>query len=143
MATFMNVSTLSTVFANALLSSESLSVLVKLNSARLAEAYHTLTSFFDRHGIYYIPCNAGHFVLAKLAPRASSWEDEAALIHGLSEAGVQVSPGQAYHMEEKGWARVSFAVESTALMEAIRRMRCVLPWISTAPTQSTRCENKT
>ncbi|KAF6240569.1 hypothetical protein HO173_001239 [Letharia columbiana] len=123
MATFMNVSTLSTVFASALLSSESLPELVKLNSVRLAEAYNTLTSFFDRYGIYYIPCHAGHFMLAKLAPQASSWDDEAALIIRLGEAGVLVSPGQAYHVVEKGWARVSFAVERATLKEAIRRMK--------------------
>ncbi|CAD6592041.1 MAG: hypothetical protein ASARMPRED_005950 [Alectoria sarmentosa] len=128
MATSMNVSTLSTVFASALLSSESLPALVKLNSVRLAEAYDTLTSFFDRHGIYYIPCNAGHFVLAKLAPQASSGDDEAALIIRLGEAGVLVSPGRAYHVGESGWARVSFAVERATLKEAIRRMKCVLPW---------------
>ena len=142
MATFMNVSTLSTIFANALLSSESLPVLVKMNSVRLAEAYHTLTKFFDRYGIYYIPCNAGHFVLAKLAPRASTWEDEAALIQGLREVEVLVSPGQAYHVDEKGWVRVSFAVERTALIEAISRMRRVLPWISNAPAQSIRFEKQ-
>ena len=136
MATFMNVSTLSTVFASALLSSASLPELVRLNSVRLAEAYHALTSFFDRHGIYYIPCNAGHFMLVKLASQASSWDDEAAPIIRLAEAGVLVSPGQAYHMGENGWARVSFAVERDTLKEAIRRMKSVLPW--NAPKQTVR-----
>ena len=126
MAAFMNVLTLSTVFASALLSSESLTKLVKLNSIRLAEAYHKPTSLFDRYGIYYISCNAGHFVLAKLAPRASNWDDEAAMIARLGEAGVLVSPGQICHVAEMGWARVSFAVEITVLKEAIRRMKSVL-----------------
>lgn len=138
MATFMNVSTLSIVFASALLSSESLPELVKLNSVRLAEAYDTLMRFFDRHGIYYIPCNAGHFMLAKLAPQPRSWDDEAALIIQLGEAGVLVSPGQAYHVGENGWARVSFAVERATLKEAIRRMKCVLPWAPNAPRQTAR-----
>lgn len=72
-------------------------------------------------------------MLVKLVSQASSWEDEAALITRLAEAGVLVSPGQAYHMVEKGWARVSFAVERDTLKEAVRRMKSVLPWALNAP----------
>ena len=126
MAAFMNVSTLSTVFANALLSSESLPVLITLNSVRLAQAYHVLTSFFDRYGIHYIPCYAGCFVLAKLAPWASNWDDEVSIITRLGEGGLSVSPGETYHVAEAGWARVSFAVEGPVLKEALMRMRAAL-----------------
>jgi len=126
LAAFMNVSTLSNVFAKSLLSSNHLPWLVKLNSARLAEAYRTLTGFFDHSGVYYLPCNAGHFILAKLAPKAKSWDDEALIVDKLSQAGVLVSPGRSYHVADKGWARVSFAVSTPRLIEATRRMAIVL-----------------
>jgi len=64
--------------------------------------------------------------MARLAPRAESWEDETAMIVRLREIGVSVSPGRIYHFIEKGWARVSFAVEKTVLEEALRRMHSSL-----------------
>jgi aspartate/methionine/tyrosine aminotransferase len=122
----MNVSTLSAVFAIALLSSPSLPSLVALNSRRLADAYKLLTNFLKSHGIRYFPCNAGLFVLARLAPNAQSWDDEAAAIDKLQEAGVLVGAGRRYHVHEMGWARISFAVKMTVLEEAMRRLETVL-----------------
>jgi len=121
----MNVSTLSAVFATALLSSPTLPSLVALNSTRLGDAYKLLTGFLKSHGIHYFPCNAGPFVLAKLAPTGQSWDEEAAAIEGLQKAGVVVGAGRRYHVHEMGWARVSFAVETAVLKEAMRRMETV------------------
>ena len=125
LAAHMNVSTLSTVFATKLLASPRLPSLLALNSARLAEAYTLLTCFFKRHGIRYSPCNAGPFILARLAPNAQSWDDEAAVVQDLQQAGVLVGSGRRYHVDEKGWARVCFAVERTVLEEAMRRIEKV------------------
>jgi len=75
-----------------------------------------------------MPCNAGLFVFAKLALRATTWEEEAHMVSKLKEAGVLVSSGRGYHgpESEKGWMRVGFATEEDELEEAIRRMDSVL-----------------
>lgn len=125
LAAHMNVSTLSAVFATSLLSSPSLPSLVALNSTRLADAYKVLTSFLKSHGIHYFPCNAGPFVLARLAPNAQSWDEEAAAIEGLHKAGVLVGAGRRYHVHEMGWARLSFAVDMAVLKEVTRRLGTV------------------
>lgn len=120
-------SALSTIFVTCLLNSPRLSSLLETNSHRLAVAYGALTGFFREQGIPYFPCNAGLYVFARLAPNASTWEDEAAVIQKLKEAGVLVSAGRAYHVPEteKGWARVGFALEPSVLEEAIRRMKTI------------------
>ena len=91
---------------------------------RLAQAYKSFTSFLKQHGIEYIPVNAGLYVFAKLAPDAKSWEDEAAMIENLKKAGVLASAGKAYHVvdEEKGWARLTFAIDQGQMIEALRRI---------------------
>lgn len=127
-------SSLSVTATTALLKSPSLPDLIKLNTARLGEAYKLMTSLFKRHGIEYIPANAGLFILAKLAPNAKTWDDEARMVKTLKEAGVLVSPGKVYHVDEKekGWARLIFAVDPSMLKEALRRLEkgLQLPHIS-------------
>ena len=115
---------LSTVFAKAIVSSECLPMIINLNSTRLAKAYRRLTTIFDRYGICYLPCDAGHFVLAKLVRKTET--KESAIMDQLNQAGVLISPGYAYHIAERGWTRVSFAVRSQELLEAIKRMKTVL-----------------
>ncbi|KAF2276638.1 1-aminocyclopropane-1-carboxylate synthase [Westerdykella ornata] len=127
LAAQMQVSTLSATFVTALLTAPNLDELIQLNKKRLAEAYTKLTKFFKEHDIPYIPCNAGLYVFAKIAPNAETWEDESAVIAKLKDVGVHVSPGKAYHgpENEKGWARIGFAVKPQDLDEAIRRMEPV------------------
>ncbi|RMZ66210.1 aminotransferase -like [Pyrenophora seminiperda CCB06] len=122
------ISSLSTIFVTALLSSPQLPSLISLNAQRLAVAYTKLTVFFKKYGISYIPCNAGLYIFAKLAPHATTWEEEADMVSKFKEAGVLVSAGRGYHgpEAEKGWVRVGFAVEEAELEEAMRRMDGVL-----------------
>ena len=124
LASNTTTSSLSATFVSTLLISPSLPSLLKLNSTRLGKAYTTLTSFFHKHNIPYIPAYAGIYVFAKLAPKAAEWEDENNVVAKLKEAGVLVSAGKNYHgpEAEKGWCRVGFAVETEVLDEAIRRM---------------------
>ena len=122
LAAHMNVSTLSTVFVTELLASAKLPSLLALNSARLAEGYRLIISFFNCHDISYFPCNAGPVVLAKFVPNADTWDDEAAVVQILQQQGVLVGAGRRYHAHEKGWVRICFAVERRVLEEAIRRM---------------------
>ncbi|KAI0139752.1 1-aminocyclopropane-1-carboxylate synthase [Pestalotiopsis sp. NC0098] len=122
------ISSLSTIFVTHLLTSPQLPSLVALNSIRLASAYEMLVTFLKKHLIPYIPCNAGLYVLARLAADAKSWEDEAAMATKCKDAGVLLSPGRAYHGPEdaKGWMRIGFSVETTVLQEALRRLESVL-----------------
>lgn len=98
-----------------------------LNSQRLGEAYTSLTTWLSKFKIPYIPCNAGLYVFAKIAPNAQSWEEESDTIIKLKTAGVLVSAGKSYHVPEveKGWARIGFALEKSALEEALQRMASV------------------
>ncbi|OJD14967.1 hypothetical protein AJ78_04750 [Emergomyces pasteurianus Ep9510] len=122
------VSSLSSRFTTALLSSPSLPFLVALNSARLAESYIHVTSFFIRHHIDYIPVNAGLNMFARLAPKAKTWEDELDMVVKLKENGVVAKGGGSYHgtFTEKGWIRISFALEEHRLQEALHRVKKAL-----------------
>jgi aspartate/methionine/tyrosine aminotransferase len=121
------ISSLSTIFVRSLLSSPKLAGLISQNAEKLAAAYSIMTSFLDSYEIPYVPANAGLYVFTKIAPDATTWEDEAKMVNELKEVGVVVSPGKAYHVPEsqKGWARVLFALEPEQLAEAIRRMKIV------------------
>lgn len=118
----MNVSTLSAVIAVELLASSILPELLRLNSARLGERYRALTNLLKYHDIAYMPCNAGIFVLIKIAPLAKSKEEEDAVVERLWQAGVAVASGSTYSMPEKGWARICFSVEDKCFHEALHRM---------------------
>jgi len=50
------------------------------------------------------------------------------MIAKLKKAGVSVSGGQGYHVmkEEKGWARLAFALNTSQLREALKRINGVL-----------------
>lgn len=132
LAAMCQISALSTIFVTALLKSPQLPSLIQMNSQRLSTAYITLTDFFKKHQISYIPCNAGIYVFAKMARDAKSWEDEALVAQKLAEAGVLVSPGKAYHgpEDEKGWMRVGFAVPPSDLAKALQRMERVYSTMS-------------
>jgi aspartate/methionine/tyrosine aminotransferase len=127
LAAQMQVSTLTSTFVTALLTSPNLRELIALNAERLARAYSTITRLFKEFDIPYISCNAGVYVFAKLAPYAQTWDDESAIVSSLKEVGVLVSSGKAYSgpESEKGWVRVGFAVTSEDLAEAIQRMKGV------------------
>ncbi|KAK2743525.1 hypothetical protein FQN57_004822 [Myotisia sp. PD_48] len=122
------ISSLSTIFATALLSSPRLPFLISLNSARLAESYMLITSFFVRHGIKYIPVNAGLNIFARLAPWARTWEDEDEMVRKIRDVGITVCAGGNYHRmpKEKGWARLSFSVGHEVLLEALQRIELAL-----------------
>lgn len=122
----MNISTLSTLVANTILSSPSLPDLLSLSSTRLSENYTLITAFFKDVGVVYQPCNAGIFILARLAPKATEWEEEEQMVKRFGERGLLVGGGRGYHVQEMGWLRICFAVEKTVLLEAIERMKEVL-----------------
>ncbi|KAI1176305.1 1-aminocyclopropane-1-carboxylate synthase 7 [Nemania sp. FL0916] len=118
------ISSLTALFTRALLISPKLPALLKINAAKLSEAYRTMTDFFECHGIEYLPVSHGPFVFAKVVANAISWEDEALAVACCKEAGVVISSGKAYHIieNEKGWARLTFAIKRDQLDEALRRL---------------------
>jgi gliotoxin/aspirochlorine biosynthesis aminotransferase len=65
------------------------------------------------------------FVFAKVAPGATTWDEEATAVERLREGGVKVSPGRSYNgsEEEKGWARITFAVPEDVLNEGMARLK--------------------
>jgi aspartate/methionine/tyrosine aminotransferase len=83
-------------------------------------------------GIEYIPSNGGVFVLARLAPKALNFEDEAKAHGQYLCAGVLVIPGRAYSMPDgqAGWMRVTFALEREYLMKGLERIKNVYKEIS-------------
>lgn len=120
-------SSLSSIATEALLGSPCLPTLLRLNKERLGAAYKKLTEFFLSCGIEFVPVDAGLYVFARVAPAAKTWEDEAAVVARMKDAGVLISRGKAYHVveKEKGWARITFAVAPADLDKAIEAMRNV------------------
>lgn len=127
LASNTQTSTLSSIATAALLTSPKAIQLLARNSELLTENYQLLTDFLKKHNIPYIPAYAGLYLLAHLAPDAQSWEDEAAIIGKLKDAGVLVSGARGYHGPEieKGWARVGFAVSKEKMIEALCRIETV------------------
>ncbi|KAF7617894.1 hypothetical protein AFLA_006804 [Aspergillus flavus NRRL3357] len=121
----VHVSVLSTVFAKEVLALPQLPKLLTLSATRLAKAYSTLTTAFKATGIEYFPSYATVFVLARLAPNATAWDEEMLALRAYMQAGVAVVPGRAYHMPEgqKGWMQVTFAVFHEDLLEGIRTIK--------------------
>ena len=122
------MSTLSTLLTTAILRSPTLSTLSSLNAQRHGESYAVLISWLKEWQLPYLPCNASPFIMARIAPRASSWKDEAAVVQALEEVGVRVSAGRSQHLPTyaMGWARITFAVQLERLKEALKRMEGVL-----------------
>jgi aspartate/methionine/tyrosine aminotransferase len=123
----VHVSALSTLFAKELLGSPELPGLIKLNKEKLASAYIETTDFLKRVGIAYFPCNAAVFLFCKLAPDATTIEEEMTAFRQYVEAGVMVAPGRAYHVNtsQKGWMRISFAVDYEELQKGLMRIESV------------------
>lgn len=99
-----------------------------VNSQRHLQSYITITTWLKRMELPYLPCNAAPFLMAKIAPNASSWEDEAAVVQALREVDVWVSSGRGQNMPEyaKGWARLTFTLEPAKLEQALARIEPVL-----------------
>ncbi|KAK5636076.1 hypothetical protein RRF57_011788 [Xylaria bambusicola] len=118
------LSSLTALVTTSLLTSSALPHLFVTNSERLTEGYKSLTKWLKLRRMPYIPANMGCFVFARVAPNASTWEDEMVVIEKWKSTGVSVSPGKKYHVPEnaKGWARINFALAPADLSEALRRL---------------------
>ncbi|KAI1749148.1 aminotransferase GliI-like protein [Xylaria castorea] len=120
-----SVSSLSILFARALLTSPQLHTIIQLNSSRLAAAYERIRVFFEKNSIEYLPCEVTTFVLARLAPYSQTKEDEKAAVAFYQKAGILFFSAVDYCMPPafKGWMRISFAVAPDRLGIAIDRLK--------------------
>ncbi|KAI0858312.1 aminotransferase GliI-like protein [Xylaria cubensis] len=120
-----SVSSLSILFARALLTSPQLHTIIQLNSSRLAAAYERIRVFFEENSVEYHPCEVTTFVLARLAPYSQTKEDEKAAVIFYQKAGILFFSAVDYCMPPtfKGWMRVSFAVAPERLDVAMNRLK--------------------
>lgn len=124
MLTTTQTSTLASLITTVLLRHPKLPQLITLNQQRLTVAYIKITSWLSKHDIRYVETTGGVYVLARLAPLAESWAEEANLMTKLKAAGVVVATGRSFHLSEscKGWFRIIFAVAPDVLDKALGRM---------------------
>jgi aspartate/methionine/tyrosine aminotransferase len=126
--TTTQISSLSSLATAGLLQHPDLPRLMLLNSQRLAEAYSQVTTWLTKHGFSFIPATAGVYLLARLAPHATSWDQEAEVLAEIKAAGVILAPGRSFHLRtsQKGWFRIIIAVKPHVLEEALGRMEWAL-----------------
>ncbi|PQE16312.1 1-aminocyclopropane-1-carboxylate synthase 1 protein [Rutstroemia sp. NJR-2017a WRK4] len=129
LATYNQVSSLSSLFMTYLLNSPELSKLLKTNTSRIAKHYSLLSSTLRDLGVEFLPANSGFFVFARLATGNDSWESEENIVKRLREYGVLVSAGREFggSESEKGWVRITLAVPPEKFEESVKRIkRCLM-----------------
>ncbi|KAL4745002.1 pyridoxal phosphate-dependent transferase [Aspergillus terricola var. indicus] len=126
--TTAQISSLSSLATSGLLQHPDLSRLMSLNLQRLAEAYTHVTAWLTRHGFPYIPATAGVYILARLAPQVTDWEQEAQVQAKIKAAGVMLASGRSFHLraEQKGWFRIIIAVQPDVLEKALKSLEKAL-----------------
>ena len=131
LASNTQVSSLAAIFTKSILGSSATTSLIALNRRRLSAAYSIITTWLRLNEFRYIPVSAGVFVFAKLGREITTWDEEAQLVKLCKEAGVVVSAGRNYHGidSEKGWIRLTFAVEAEVLQEGLTRLSNVLGFL--------------
>lgn len=122
MMTTTQTSSLASIATAGLLTSPELPRLIQLNTTRLSSAYKQVTTWLKAHDVPFVPATHGVYVLARLAPNARSWEDEEEVVRRLKDAGVLLLAGRGFHMREKGWVRMTIAVEPHVLTQALSRI---------------------
>ncbi|KAF5871647.1 putative 1-aminocyclopropane-1-carboxylate synthase protein [Botrytis fragariae] len=137
LASHMNLSTMSTVYATSLLRSARLPGLLSPKSQRLSNSYTQMIALFKKYDIKYFPCNAGLFILARIVPEGT-WEKELGMVDSFKRNGVLIGPGKRYHVLEPAWTRISFAMEPEVLNLAIERMDKVFKLTS----EQEECRNR-
>lgn len=96
------------------------------NKQRLASAYKVAIDELVRHGLDFIPANAGHFVtvdaralLKKKIGASLTIQDERCLWKTLLERGVYIASGHVFHTRSPGIFRVTFTIEEEKLRKGI------------------------
>ncbi|KAF7911780.1 uncharacterized protein EAE98_011895 [Botrytis deweyae] len=121
---YMQTSNLNNVCVTALFHSPNLPSIISSLKNQLTRNYGWLTKALNRWGIEYIPTHAGFHIFARLVKNAQSWDDEAAGVKQLFDAGIMVTPGKSFGGidGEFGWVRLSFSIEEKKLREGLWRI---------------------
>ncbi|KAI9493257.1 pyridoxal phosphate-dependent transferase [Zychaea mexicana] len=98
------------------------------NQRRIADAYKCATSLLDKHGLNYIPSQAGHFLMvdATSHPKISTVDDEKAVFFALLEQGVYIAPGHIFHTRKPGYFRLTFTLDRQKLETGLSKLAKVL-----------------
>jgi 1-aminocyclopropane-1-carboxylate synthase len=89
--------------------------------SRLERSYTATTTALETAGIRFVPADAGLFVLLDMREFLAepTWSAERTLWRSiLDEAGVNLTPGSACHINEPGFMRLCFATEPPETVEA-------------------------
>ncbi|KAL4981985.1 pyridoxal phosphate-dependent transferase [Aspergillus falconensis] len=122
LASYWQVSSLTSVMAIALLNSVELPMLLQRNSEALGVSYRLLTEGLDRLGIQYVPANYGLFVFAKLVQDCRTAQEEIGIVNQLARSGLIVAQGQKFSpgREVFGWVRITFSTSTSKIEQALR-----------------------
>ncbi|OAA63433.1 aminotransferase GliI [Niveomyces insectorum RCEF 264] len=115
------VSSLSTVLASKLLTSDTVQYVTEFGGARLREAYLVISSFFEANRMRYIPAYYGMFVFVRLVD-LHNMEEEKKLQSCLKANAVSLSTGSSYHFKEAGWFRICYGVPLADLRKGLKRI---------------------
>jgi aspartate/methionine/tyrosine aminotransferase len=132
LATYNQVSSLSSLFLTYLLNSPELSTLLKTNISRIEKHHSLLSSTLRDLDIEFLPSNSGFFVFARLVTNNDSWDGEENLVKRMRDYGVLVSAGRGFggSESEKGWVRITLAVPPEKFEESVKRIKACLVDIS-------------
>ncbi|KAI9274573.1 pyridoxal phosphate-dependent transferase, partial [Phascolomyces articulosus] len=99
-----------------------------INQRRMADAYAYATSLLIKHGLNYIPSEAGHFLVvdATSHPKIHTIDDEKAVFVALLEQGVYIAPGHIFHTRKPGYFRLTFTLDRQKLEIGITKLAQVL-----------------
>jgi len=122
LASHTQTSTLSSICVAAILTSPQLPELFAKNSERLATGYSLVVAVLQKHRLRYLPSGAGLYLFAQIVANCDSWDEESRVVAKLKQKGVLVSAGRSYHgpENEKGWARIGFAIPKEQLESALQ-----------------------
>jgi hypothetical protein len=118
------MSTLTTLFTTAILTSRRLPALISLNTARLTSSFAILHSYLQRWDVEFIPPTVGLYVFAKLGKQIMTEEEEDVMMRRIKGVGVLVAGGNEFKMGDlgAGWVRITFSVPEGVLVEGLRRL---------------------
>jgi len=100
---------------------------------KLIHHYHVCTRVLRRHGIPYVPSNAGFFIwvdltrfLDRIPGEKTPLEKERELNRRILDGGVHLATSEAFYGEELGWFRITFTVDEMVLGLALKRLMGII-----------------
>jgi DNA-binding transcriptional MocR family regulator len=103
-----------------------LSDILAQNRYLLRAAAARTGAFLAFHDLAFYRPAAGCFLWARLGGRNATATSDAALWQRFADAGVALAVGGAFHEEERGWFRITYALPSEDLDEGLRRIETAL-----------------